>query len=229
MDLAMIGVVVAILALMVGIAGLVWNRGRGEERPSSPHVVTATEQPPTVTPTGTPEPARPASSPSLTPDTGKTIPATSTLEDSSAHSAIQYPDTGSTDSSHSETVTDPDAVRALPELTPATVAPDTPGVWEIITVTPPEIKRRARALRELTLPRSLESQRSFLSGRCFVMAVAIDESGKPSVAVKERGDIQEYFIQEAERDLMSTPWSPAVTEAEQKTSDTKLIKYCWPK
>jgi hypothetical protein len=62
-----------------------------------------------------------------------------------------------------------------------------------------------------------------------VLTVTIDETGKPSVVVTERGGVHEYFIREAERDLTLTIWSPAVTDQEQKTTDTKIVKYCWPK
>lgn len=115
---------------------------------------------------------------------------------------------------------------AKPEQSTTSQAPPFSATVYVVAKDVKGIPRHAQPIGTLTALPAPETQRSYMSNRCVVLAVTINELGKAQVSVVDRGGIAELYVQRAVRDV-SRPWTPARDGSGNETADNRVVRYCW--
>lgn len=132
-------------------------------------------------------------------------------------------------------VTLAEAEQSTPQTPPDTallppaagqITPTFQGTVEVVAKEVKGIPEHAQPIGTLTALQAPETARSYMSTRCVVLAVTISRLGEARVSVVDRGGIAELFVRAAIRDA-SRPWAAARDGAGQKTTETRIVRYCW--
>lgn len=110
---------------------------------------------------------------------------------------------------------------------PSQLESKVPVYKEQTTVTAASVTRPSQPLNELALPQVPTSFKSYMSGRCVVFEIIVSAAGTVRVTTISSEGIDSYFVDAAVRDV-SRPWRPALTDSGEPTSDSHVVRYCWP-
>lgn len=115
---------------------------------------------------------------------------------------------------------------AKPEQSTTSQAPPFSAIVEVVAKEAKGVSRHAQPIGTLTALPAPETERSYMSNHCLVLAVTINELGEAQVSVVDRGGIAELYVQRAVRDV-SRPWTPARDGSGKEAIETRIVRYCW--
>lgn len=160
------------------------------------------------------------------PSQSETVLTGSERPDGHPPSPAQSSTIGTTEPPAQVNVAHPNVAPAKPKQSTTAQSRPFSDIIEVVAKGLNGSPRHAQPIGTLTALPAPETERSYMSNRCVVLTVTINELGKARVSGLDRGGIAKLYVQAAIRDV-TRPWTPALDGSGKETTETRIVRYCW--